>query len=78
MNTITAVKGIVLSFKGKEMSHDQNMAVFDLIESVLGEEAADAFSNSMESSDENHNSATTYVYAMNVETAWKNIIDAVS
>ena len=70
---ITAVRDVVLSFKGKAMTHDQNMAVFNLIESVLGEEAANTFAHSMESSDENHDSKTTYTYTDGVKVVWSRI-----
>lgn len=76
MNAISVVEGMVISFKGKEMTHDQNMAVFNLIESILGEDAADAFSKSMESSDELHNQKTTYTYLKSARDVWDDILQA--
>jgi hypothetical protein len=74
MNVIHAVKDLVLSFKGREMTHEQNMAIFNLIELVLGADAADLFSKSMDSSDDRHNHTTTYTYLMNPEKLWTNIL----
>jgi hypothetical protein len=75
MNAICAVKNLVLSFKGREMTYDQNMAIFNLIELILGSDAADLFSKSMDSSDDCHDSTTTYTYLVNPETIWINIIE---
>ncbi len=75
-NTLKAVGDIVTSFRGKEMSHDQNMAVFNLIESVLGEQAANVFARCMDSSDEKHDRATTYTYRNGVQNIWTAILQA--
>jgi hypothetical protein len=74
MNAIYAVKDLVMSFKGREMTHDQNMAIFNLIELVLGGDAADLFSKSMDSSDDCHDRTTTYTYLVSPELLWFDIL----
>lgn len=76
MNTIAAIQSLVLSFKGREMTHDQNLAIFNLIEAVFGGDAADVFSKYMDSSDEHHDRTTTYTYLDNVQTVWEAILKA--
>lgn len=52
------------------MNATQNMAVYNLIEEVMGKDAATAFSEGMESSDEFHNDKTTYTFNRDVYDVW--------
>ena len=73
---INLIEELILSFRGREMNGAQNMAVYNLIESVMGEEAATAFSKVTQSSDEKHDSRTTYTFNRSVEDAWMFILSS--
>lgn len=73
MNTLTAIKNLIFAFKGKEMSHNQNLALFNIIEVTMGEGASNAFARHCVSSDELNNEQTTYTFDSSVLNVWNDI-----
>jgi len=56
------------------MNTAQNMAVYNLIEEVMGEDAATVFYNDMDSSDEFLNDKTTYTFNKPAYDVWIDML----